>query len=711
MGAAKPMEQRESMTVPDDLNVANRIPPPLRRDGARGVPSGMTDGVSGPSGLSDYAVSPLGMPAALLRDEVRVAVLARTSTEDQQDPRQSLMRQVDNSRAALPEAWTIVAVFWDVESGRMELDRRGQGGDYERFDIPIPRDGGIADLLAEAAHPNRRFDVVICEGISRVARRAYEGLSVERELERAGVPLFASNEPITLTGSRAQRVLQRRINQSVAEYEVLNTLEQSWGGLCTHVREGWNIGKPPHGYRAKTFRHPNPTKAAKGLTKSRLEPDGAHGETVTQIALWRYHESVGYDTIADRLNADLVKYPPPVPPGRSRARGAWSKTSVYEILRNPKYTGYQVFNRRATRSRSGQVNDPAKWVWSPEPTHEPLIPKWMYDELTARRAAKRGSRDGNQPNTHPQTRRTYVLRGRVIHDCGRRMFGNHRHHSTYYMCHPRANNRGRADKYAGHEKAAYIREDALLDAVSAFYADRVFGPHRRDLLAADLTTVDDRESRQREAERDRLQRALADLVRRQDNVMRQAQDCDPDDPFGQGLRQTYNQLDTQRRATLTAITELDAAAQTQPVHPSAADVDLLDALPHLALNLSDAPEPLLRSLFETTHLTIHMHPDSDDATISIRLPADDMPHISHAAERITSTVPQTQETPGQGPGVTCADAVRAPGAIRTHTGRVLNPIGELVLTCAYTQPRRLLGANRGSPGCCWTPRRGRNVSK
>jgi hypothetical protein len=35
--------------------------------------------------------------------------------------------------------------------------------DYERFDILIVRDGGVADLLAEAAYPGRRFDVVIRE--------------------------------------------------------------------------------------------------------------------------------------------------------------------------------------------------------------------------------------------------------------------------------------------------------------------------------------------------------------------------------------------------------------------------------------------------------------------------------------------------------------------------------------------------------------------
>lgn len=81
-------------------------------------------------------------------------------------------------------------------------------------------------------------------------------------------------------------------------------------------------------------------------------------QTVTQIALWRYHEHLGYDTIAERLNADLTSYPPPEPPGGRQARGAWGKTSVYDILNNPKYTGYQVFNRRASRSRQGKVNDP-----------------------------------------------------------------------------------------------------------------------------------------------------------------------------------------------------------------------------------------------------------------------------------------------------------------------------------------------------------------
>ncbi len=591
--------------------------------------------VSGPSGLSDYAVSPLGMPTALLRDEVRVAFLARTSTEDQQDPRQSILRQLGNSKAAIPESWVIVAHFYDVESGRMDLAARGRGENYERFDIPIARDGGISDLLTESANPKRRFDVVICENIARVARRAYEGLSVERELERNDVPLFASNEPITVSGSRAQRILQRRINQSVAEYEVLNTLEQSWGGLCTHVREGWNIGKPCHGYKAKVFKHPNPSKAAKGYTKSRLEPDGLKGETVTQMAMWRYYERIGCDTIADRLNADLTKYPPPEPPGKARARGVWSRSSVYDILRNPKYTGYQVFNRRATRSRGGRHNDPIKWVWSPTPVHEPLIPKWMYDAINAGWKTKQGSRDSHEPNNHPATIKNYLFRGRLFHGCGRRMVGDPRHGRAYYLCRPSNNNRARSDRYASHEKALYLREDALLDAVAKFFSDRVFGPDRRSILEADLAGVDDQAAVEHDAERERVGRRLAEIAKQQASILKQAQQGDPDDPFTTALRGSYNNLAKDEKQLRAKLTELEETEQPTPQGITVDELALIDALPCLAMNLAKAPDQLLRALFEAVQLAIMVHDDGEHATITIKLPADQLPEIAQAAERIT----------------------------------------------------------------------------
>ena len=193
-------------------------------------------------------------------------------------------------------------------------------------------------------------------------------------------------------------------------------------------------------------------------------------------------------------------------------------------------------------------------------------------------------------------------------------------------------------------------------------------------LATELDSIDDREAQQRQTERERLQRVLADITRRQDSILRQAADGDPDDPFTQGLRGSYNDLETQKKATLATVAELDAANEAEPATPSTDDAALLEHLPHLALNLAHAPEQLLRRLFEITQLTVTLHGDSDEATITIKLPADDLPHIAHAAETITQTTPPTHKTPGNAGEVGRVDAVRAPGQTRTDTGRILSPL-------------------------------------
>ncbi|MGI5357458.1 recombinase family protein [Streptomyces sp. CA-252508] len=66
------------------------------------------------------------------------------------------------------------------------------------------------------------------------------------------------------------------------------------------------------------------------------------------------------------------------------ALGRWSGSAVREILRNPKYTGYQVWNRRRATKQGGRNNDPKDWVWSPRPTREPLVTKELFDAVSGR---------------------------------------------------------------------------------------------------------------------------------------------------------------------------------------------------------------------------------------------------------------------------------------------------------------------------------------
>ncbi|MFJ8912997.1 zinc ribbon domain-containing protein [Amycolatopsis sp. NPDC102389] len=92
----------------------------------------------------------------------------------------------------------------------------------------------------------------------------------------------------------------------------------------------------------------------------------------------------------------------------------------------------------------------------------------MYDAINAGWKGKQGSRDPEIPNKNPVVRKTYRFRGHLFHSCGRRMVGESRHGRPYYLCRPSNNNRGRSDRFIEHEKALYLREDALLEAVAKF---------------------------------------------------------------------------------------------------------------------------------------------------------------------------------------------------------------------------------------------------
>ena len=117
---------------------------------------------------------------------VPVAVLARTSTLYLQDPLSSLRRQFRSAQEWLPPGWYIAAYYWDVESGAIDIEDRSQGTAYEQFTAAgLPRDGGLADLLAEAAAPEPRFAAVVCEDIERSGRDTFNALTRKMGPQRA----------------------------------------------------------------------------------------------------------------------------------------------------------------------------------------------------------------------------------------------------------------------------------------------------------------------------------------------------------------------------------------------------------------------------------------------------------------------------------------------------------------------------------------------
>jgi site-specific DNA recombinase len=294
---------------------------------------------------------------AVTAEPVPVAFIGRTSTATLQDPRASLRRQLRSARDWLPPGWFIAAVYWDIESGGLDLEARSQGEAYKQVTgTGLPRDGGMADLLAEASSPAAKFAAVVCEDIERSGRDMFNALKLEKELSRHGIPLFATDEPADIEGVNATTVLVRRVKQGVAEWFRLQLKEKIWKGLIEHSLDGWNIGSPPYGYQAERIPHPVPYKAAQGRTKARLVLDPVRAPVMEQVFTWRTVDKLGLPAIANRLNADPRRYPPPNP----AAVTGWTVGNLAAMLRNPKYTGYMVYGRHrvatATASSSPRTS-------------------------------------------------------------------------------------------------------------------------------------------------------------------------------------------------------------------------------------------------------------------------------------------------------------------------------------------------------------------
>jgi hypothetical protein len=547
-------------------------------------------------------------------EPVPVAFCGRTSTLELQDPVASLRRQIRSCQAWLPPGWFIAAWYWDVESGGLDLEARSQGEAYKRFAAArIPRDGGMADLLTEAAGPAPQFAAVICEDIERSGRDAFNALKLEKKLSRNGIPVFATDEPAHIDGVNATSLLVRRVKQGVAEWFRLQLKEKCWKGLAEHSIDGWNIGPAPYGYTADRIPHPVPYKASQGRTKSRLILDPPRAAVVGQIFTWRVVDKLGMPAIAARLNADPDKYPAPTGKG-------WAPQTVFMILGNPKYTGHMVFGRRRTRNGHRVTVPPSEWLWSPEPVHPVIIDRDTWEQAQAIGAEHGTSRDPALSGTGPAGAAVHPYRSRVrCRDCRRRMFraayGRGAYSWVYYQCPHNANNPRYTASHPGHPRTVKVREDLLDQVVAAFFRDRVFGPGRAALLAAQLPVTDAAATADRDAQAAALTARLRQIDTGMGSCVLELEQlpADPADTAAAALRgrirarfadlHTEHEQKTAQLAALTAVT------------PKAADTTLLDQLPLAGDILPGLPDDLKARLFAAFDLQILWNKPARQATV------------------------------------------------------------------------------------------------
>lgn len=436
----------------------------------------------------------------------RFAFYGRVSTEDQQDPASSRGWQLSRATQLIePSGGEVIAEFFDIGQSRS---------------LPWPRRPEAARLLKLLADPARGFDAVVLGEPQRAFYGNQFGLTFP-VFTHYGVELWVPEVGGAVDpGSDAHEIVMSLYGgMSKGERNRIKTRVRSSMQAQVVLDGRYQGGRPPYGYRlVDGDRHPNPSKAALGQRLRHLEPEPSTAPIVSRI-FEAFIEGVGVHAIARQLTEDGVPCPSASDPDRNRHRlrngPAWAHTAVRAILTNPRYTGFQVWNRQKRHEILVDVDDVAAghgtrmrwndrddWVWSKNATHQAIVTmeQWEHAQDRLHVSTKSSTRS-------PKAGRSYVLAGLIrCGSCRRRMEGVWNHGRPYHRCQLHRN--AVVDDDA-HPKTMYVREDALLPRVDAWLAE-LFDPEHLDDTCESLAAAVEPEP-DATARRDEIRQRIAEL--------------------------------------------------------------------------------------------------------------------------------------------------------------------------------------------------------
>lgn len=365
---------------------------------------------------------------------LRFALLARTSTEDLQSPADSLAWQRARAEQITRGHGDIVAVFHDVGVSRSPWRRREQA----------------AALIAEVRGGARRFDAVVVGELARAFGSSDQAGPVLPVLTHFGVQFWSPEfggayDPV----SETHEILLGAFT-GMSKGERTRIKIRVAAAMTEQARSGRYLGgRPPYGYTlADAGAHPNPGKNANGQRLHRLVPDPAAAPVVRRLFAMYVDDRLGARAIAQRLTDEGIPCPSAHDFARNRHRagngGAWSRSAVATILRNPRYTGREVWGKVKGHERLIDIDDvglgmesrsrpqdPSEWVYAAEDTHDAVVDADVFAAAQEQIGQGRSrTTDRRQP-----TKRAYVLRGRIwCSVCGRRMEGDTSGGRARYRC-------------------------------------------------------------------------------------------------------------------------------------------------------------------------------------------------------------------------------------------------------------------------------------
>ena len=286
-----------------------------------------------------------------------------------------------------------------------------------------------------------------------------------------------------------------------------------------------------------------------------------------ELGTWYCARKVGLGEICDRLNANLDRFPPPQ---RNRKdenglRQTWSRSQIQSMLRNPKYTGYNVWNRHDKRPGRSTLRPRDQWVWSPTPVHEPIVSKALFDKveqpaqrnaaaakaLTARAYTCRPGRAGDGP--------TSCAVGCAADSVGGAWRAATRRARTGTAASTSPDEAPPRPISPATPASSGVKEEIVLEAIVDFLAARLFGPTRLRLMKDELALAASSDWNAHDAQVDRLAHELVEVDRSlYRRTLRLEEHEDPAHPVVALATRRIEELNARRQAITEAIDKLKA---------------------------------------------------------------------------------------------------------------------------------------------------------
>lgn len=305
----------------------------------------------------------------------RAAAYARVST-DHQSKETSIEAQFDIIRQyAAQNGIEIVAEYYDKDSG-------GKSS-RPQFD----------EMIRRALEG--KFNLILVDKYDRFFREGVEDQRITKLLEQRGVQVIAVLEPVD--PSTPAGWFARWIFSGMYEMQRRYIAEETKRKMRFAAKKGyWMGGVPPYGFKVVEV------KDSEGKVRKKLVPDENEASVVREI-FRMYAEGLGLAQVASELNKRGIK---------TRRGGEWTKSSLYELLRNEKYIGIYTYAKGTKKNHRTEREDLVKI----EGAIEPIIDKELWEKVNVRIKERRYVSGVSKHN--------YLLRGLAVCGlCGAPMVG------------------------------------------------------------------------------------------------------------------------------------------------------------------------------------------------------------------------------------------------------------------------------------------------